>query len=119
MTASVEIITQEKEDILLVPISSVTTKTEKDSLGEEVIRQVVFVQEGDKAKMVEVRTGISDFENIEILSGLINGDLVVSGPYIAISQKLKDGTLIKNSKKDAENSKNKGSSGGISVRIGS
>ena len=94
MTASVEIITQEKENILLVPISSVTTKTEKDSLGNEKINQVLFIQDGDKAKMVKVETGISDFENIEIISELKENDKVISGPYIAISQKLKDGNVI-------------------------
>ncbi len=94
MTASVEIITQEKNDIVLVPISSVTTKNEKDSLGNEIIKQVVFIEDNGKTKMIEVKTGISDFENIEILSGLSTEDRVVSGPYIAISQKLKDDSVV-------------------------
>ena len=94
MTASVEIITQEKNDIILVPISSVTTKNEKDSLGNEIIKQVVFIEDNGKTKMIEVKTGISDFENIEILSGLSTDDRVVSGPYIAISQKLKDDSVV-------------------------
>ena len=120
MTASVEIITQEKENILLVPISSVTTKTEKDSLGDEKIKQVVFIQDGNKAKMIEVETGISDFENIEIISELKENDKVISGPYIAISQKLKDGnvinvTKINDKKVDAEDQKKSG----IRVEIGS
>ena len=120
MTASVEIITQEKDNILLVPISSVTTKTEKDSLGNEKINQVLFIQDGDKAKMVKVETGISDFENIEVISGLKENDKVISGPYIAISQKLKDGnvinvTKINDKKVDAEDQKKSG----IRVEIGS
>ena len=120
MTASVEIITQEKDNILLVPISSVTTKTEKDSLGDEKIKQVVFIQDGNKAKMIEVETGISDFENIEIISELKENDKVISGPYIAISQKLKDGnvinvTKINDKKVDAEDQKKSG----IRVEIGS
>ena len=118
MTASVEIITQEKNDILLVPISSVTTKNEKDSLGNESIKQVVFIAEDGKTKMVEVETGISDFENIEILSGLNKNDKVVSGPYIAISQKLKEGSEISitkiNDKKIGDSEK--GTS--VEVRIG-
>ena len=120
MTASVEIITQEKENILLVPISSVTTKTEKDSLGDEKIKQVVFIQDGNKAKMIEVETGISDFENIEIISELKENDKVISGPYIAISQKLKDGNVINvtkiNDKKVDEEDQKKS---GIRVEIGS
>ena len=118
MTASVEIITQIKKDIVIVPIASVTTKSKKDSLGVDVVKQYVFVEDEMTSKMIEVTTGISDFENIEILSGLSVGDKVIKGPYIAISQKLKDGTIISESK---DSSKEKGKiSGdrGISVSIG-
>ena len=89
MTASVEIITQVKNDILIVPISSVTTKTEKDSLDNETINQVVFIEKDGKAEMVIVETGISDFENIEILKGLSGDENVVKGLGIAISQEIK------------------------------
>ena len=123
MTASVEIITQEKEDILVVPISSVTTKNEKDSLGNEEVKQVVFVDNNGVTEMIQVETGISDFENIEILSGLKVEDRVISGPYIAISQKLKDGSVIKVNKVNGKNVDGSGSqdekSGvSVSVRIG-
>ena len=114
MTASVEIITQEKNDILVVPISSVTTKTEEDSLGNEVINQVIFIERDGKAEMVIVETGISDFENIEILSGINGEENVIKGPYIAISQKLKDGSVVKI--KDSEKDKSKGDSG-VSVEV--
>ena len=117
MTASVEIITQEKSNIQVIPISSVTTKTEKDSLGIETIKQVVFIKEGDKAKMIEVETGISDFENIEIISGLKDGVDVIKGPYIAISQKLKDGTIIKNKKEDKNGRKSNSDEAIISVDL--
>ena len=119
MTASVEIITQEKDDILVVPISSVTTKTERDSLGVESINQVVFIKEGDKAKMIKVETGISDFENIEIVSGLKDGIEVIKGPYIAISQKLKDGTIISKKKEDKDSNKSNPKEEIISVDLGS
>ena len=119
MTASVEIITQIKKDIVIVPISSVTTKSEKDSLGADVVKQYVFVEDEMTSKMIEVTTGISDFENIEILSGLSVGDKVIKGPYIAISQKLKDGTIISESKDSSKNKgKNSGGEGGSSVSIG-
>ncbi|MAK07093.1 MAG: efflux transporter periplasmic adaptor subunit [Marinoscillum sp.] len=105
MTASVEIITQEKNNILVVPISSVTTKTDKDSLGNEVINQVVFIEKDGEAEMVIVETGISDFDNIEILNGINGNENVIKGPYIAISQKLKDGSIVKI--KDSEKGKSK------------
>ena len=118
MTASVEIITQVKDEILLIPISSVTTKNEKDSLGNESVKQIVFVNDNGKAKMVEVTTGISDFENIEVLSGLNENDQVISGPYIAISQKLKDDSKINVTKVDdkkVDSSEN--GDEGVSVRV--
>ncbi len=121
MTASVEIITQEKDQILLVPISSVTTKNEKDSLGNETIKQIVYVDDNGKAKMVEVTTGISDFENIEVLSGLKENDKVISGPYIAITQKLKDDTKVNVTKlndKNVDNSNGENKSG-VTIEIGS
>lgn len=105
MTASVEIITQEKSNILVVPISSVTTKTDKDSLGNEVINQVVFIEKDGEAEMVIVETGISDFDNIEILNGINGNENVIKGPYIAISQKLKDGSIVKI--KDSDKGKSK------------
>ena len=121
MTASVEIITQVKNEILLIPISSVTTKNEKDSLGNESIKQIVFVNDNGKAKMVEVTTGISDFENIEVLSGLNENDQVISGPYIAISQKLKNDSKVNVTKVDdkkVDGSENGDEGVSVSVRIG-
>ena len=121
MTASVEIITQVKDEILLIPISSVTTKNEKDSLGNESIKQIVFVNDNGKAKMVEVTTGISDFENIEVLSGLNVNDQVISGPYIAISQKLKNDSKVKVTKVDDKkvNGSENGDEGvSVTVRVG-
>ena len=119
MTASVEIITQIKKNIVIVPIASVTTKSKKDSLGIDVVKQYVFLEDEMISKMIEVTTGISDFENIEILSGLSVGDKVIKGPYIAISQKLKDGAIISESNDSSKNKgKNSGGDGGISVSIG-
>jgi HlyD family secretion protein len=106
MTASVEVITDRKSNILSVPISAVTTRNEKvekttprantttKPLKEEPIKEVVFVDSAGIAKVREVKTGISDFENIEVLSGLKAGDKIVSGPFIVVSKRLKDGDKI-------------------------
>jgi len=42
-----------------------------------------------------VKTGISDYENIEILEGLKEGDEVISGPYFVVSKQLKEGEKVK------------------------
>ena len=41
-----------------------------------------------------MKTGISDFENIEVVSGLKPGEQIVSGPFIAVSKRLKEGELV-------------------------
>ncbi len=121
MTASVEILTNRQENTLTVPLSSVTTreigavaegeKKEEDGTNsmnsndaleakkrKENTKEVVFVMEKGKAKMIQVKTGISDFENIEIVSGLKDGQEIIAGPYATVAKKLKEGDLVK--KKD-------------------
>lgn len=121
MTASVEILTNRQENTLTVPLSSVTTreigavaegeKKEEDATNatnsndalqakkrKENTKEVVFVMEKGKAKMIQVKTGISDFENIEIVSGLKDGQVIIAGPYATVAKKLKEGDLVK--KKD-------------------
>ena len=44
--------------------------------------------------MVEVKTCISEFENIEILSGIEEGQEVISGPFFVVSKRIKDGDLV-------------------------
>lgn len=117
MSCTVDIETETNENVLYVPIQSVTVKmprefkdTEaegvKDSLKtdvkdeEEELQEVVFVIEGENADIKPVETGISDDTNIEIKSGLEEGMQVVSGSYRAISKTLKDGSLVKISKRN-------------------
>ncbi len=61
---------------------------------------VVFVNDNGKAKMIEVKTGISDYDNIEILSGLDDKSEVVVGPFLVVSKRLKEGDKITPTKKD-------------------
>ena len=55
---------------------------------------VVFVVDGDHAKMVPVKTGISDESHWEIIEGVKEGDEIVSGGFRAISHDLEDGKKI-------------------------
>jgi HlyD family secretion protein len=115
MTTTVEIQTETAKDVLSVPIQAVTTRVAKDSLdkynsknvketsdgndktelvgskkktGE--IQECVFVLENGIAKKVNVKSGIQDNTYIQILSGLKEGQEVISGPYSAISKTLND-----------------------------
>jgi HlyD family secretion protein len=52
--------------------------------------------------MVEVKTGISDYDNIEILEGLTDSAEVITGPFLAVSKRLKDGEKIRSMSKKEE-----------------
>lgn len=121
MTASVEIITRRRENVLSVPLAAVTTRNpdekDKDSKEEEKRQDkpqvttsqakppedknkvVVFVNDNGTAKMIEVETGISDYDNIEITSGLSDSTQVVTGPFLVVSKRLKEGDKIRGSGK--------------------
>jgi HlyD family secretion protein len=107
MTASVEIITDRESNILAVPIEAVTTRTdtsteaksyrvrrekadEPETGGGESF-EVVFVYNNGKADLRVVSTGIQDDENIQIVSGLEDGEEVISGPYSLVSKRLVNG----------------------------
>lgn len=98
MTASVDIITQKKDNVLAIPLAAVTTREDQmtDSAdGSTKAKELVFVIEDGKAKMITVKTGISDFDNIEILEGISEGQEVISGPYFVVSKELKEDALVK------------------------
>jgi len=104
MSASVDIFTNRKAAVLTVPIQAVTTRTDTTVVttdGSEDIRTLVFVSDGNYALEREVKTGIQDNVNIEITSGLQEGEDVISQPFSAISKKLEDSTLIEVVDKDA------------------
>jgi HlyD family secretion protein len=126
MNASADIKTKRRDNVLAVPINSVTTrvigsdKTIADQKKEEEkkkrvegdadetvavnadeLEELVFVVQKDgKVKRVKVRTDIQDINYIEIKEGLAEGDEVVTGPFNAISKTLKDGTEVKVVPKD-------------------
>ncbi|MBK5192284.1 MAG: efflux RND transporter periplasmic adaptor subunit [Flavobacteriaceae bacterium] len=102
MTATVDIITRKKNDIVGVPISAIVIKSDTSStpsatktpvISDEKF-EAVFVKEGNKAKLRVITTGIQDNQNIEVLSGLKVGETVVTGPYNTVTKTLKDGDEV-------------------------
>jgi len=104
MSATVNIQTETKSGIMTVPIQSVTTRTDTTKVvqasSDEDIRTLVFITDGERALAKDVKTGIQDNSYIEILSGVSEGDKVVSAPFSAISKKLSDSTLVEIVKKE-------------------
>lgn len=70
-------------------------RREQERLDRENLSRVVFVRDGDVVHQRSVDTGILDHTHIQIVSGLKEGEEIVSGSYGAITRDLKDGSKIK------------------------
>jgi HlyD family secretion protein len=116
MSCNSDIETETILDVISVPIQSVTARSDiAKKNGEEekeeeqsalMVKQdnkkanskpkeIVFIVKDGKAESVEVETGLSDDNYIEIKSGLEGGETIVSGSYRAISRELNDGTTVR------------------------
>jgi HlyD family secretion protein len=120
MNANADIKTKRKDNVLAIPIMSVNArvkgsdksmadkkKEEKvnkpdDDMnndpamnGDELEEVVYILQQDGTVKKGVVKTGIQDISYIEITAGLKEGDEVITGPYNAISEKLKNGMKVK------------------------
>lgn len=88
LTCDVEIVTDERRDVLTVPLQAVVLRDRGD--GEE---RGVFVVEQDAAHFVPVETGIIGGIEIEVV-GLSEVADVVVGPFQALRQ-LEDGARVR------------------------
>jgi HlyD family secretion protein len=121
MSATVDIQTETRKDVISVPIQAVTTRSLKnnkpevkkeeeadkpeeaseavtkqgDKTAEDEKVEVVFVYKDGKVFKQAVKTGIQDNENIEITEGVKAGDEIVVAPFNAINKQLNDSSLVK------------------------
>ncbi|NNE67314.1 MAG: HlyD family efflux transporter periplasmic adaptor subunit [Pyrinomonadaceae bacterium] len=117
MSATAVVTTDVKKDVVTVPIQAVIEKKPEKKEGEnsegeenkspkkgkdEELIKGVFVMENRRAKFVEVTTGITGESDIQITSGLEEGQEVITGPSRVLN-KLKEGDVVKKQeKKDGE-----------------
>ncbi len=118
MSATAEITTDVKKDVVAVPIQSVIEKKPDDKKGEEGKKEEkpepkpkkdkeetvkgVYILDGNKVKFIEVTTGITGESDIQITSGLEANQEVITGPSRVLN-KLKEGDVVKKQeKKDGE-----------------
>ena len=118
MSANVDIRTKRVENVITVPIQSVTTRIDSTKIklasavkkdakpnqddqnnnnvkkADDPQQEVVFIYVKGIAKKVLVKTGVQDNTNIQILSGLKENDEVISAPYAVVTKKLKDGNKV-------------------------
>jgi HlyD family secretion protein len=112
MTSQVSIITSTSPHSVSVPIQSVVERVPGKKVEDETDdttpkKKYVFVVKGDKARLVEVVTGISDATHVAINSGLKPGDQIITGPFKTL-KKLNDGETVevtKEQKKPASEEK--------------
>ena len=130
MSATVDIVTENKEQAIAIPIQSLTSPRKKPMEDEgkkpafnvEVNtkerwsnnkneknkgKNVVFVVKGNTVEQRFVETGIVGDRDYEILSGLQEGEEIVTGSFVAISRELYDGAKVK--VKDKSNNKERSS----------
>ena len=115
MTATVDVITEKRENIIGVPISAIVVKLPSDTISKNKSKvkkittadeekfEAVFVKNGEKAELRIVTTGIQDDSNIEITSGLTENDIVITGPYNLVTKKLKSGDKVEEESSESNN----------------
>jgi HlyD family secretion protein len=120
MSATATITTKTRNNVIAVPLQAIVekapptpgptvagsaptpvpTEKHKDIKG-------LYLLQGNKAKFVEVTTGITGESDIEILSGVKSGDEVITGPS-RVLKTLKDGAIVKRQTKKASDNANSG-----------
>jgi HlyD family secretion protein len=114
MSTQASIATDTRDEAVVVPIQAVTVRPEREVRKEgpppdgppapgaggarkarrEPLQKVVFVVEGGVAKLRPVETGLASENEIEIVSGLREGEKVVEGPYRLLARELADGKPV-------------------------
>lgn len=106
MSATAVINTKTVDNVIAVPIQAVIEKRPDASPAPTIEGSVpdpsekqktikgVFVLDTNKAKFVEVETGITGESEIEIKSGLTEGQKIITGPSRVLN-KLKEGDVVK------------------------
>jgi HlyD family secretion protein len=111
MSATAVITTDTRRNVLVIPLQALVSRDpsevsegtspgspppsrdgdKKPAKRNEV--SGVFVEEGGKAKFVPIKTGILGETDIEVVEGLSEGQMVVTGPY-RLLRTLRPGTAI-------------------------
>ncbi len=92
MTATVDIETKRANNIIAIPIQAVTIRADTENLSSQI--ECVFLYKEGEAVLSKVETGIQDVNNIEIISGIKEGDEVILGPYNLVSKVLENKTKV-------------------------
>jgi HlyD family secretion protein len=110
MSATATITTKTENNVIAVPLQAIVEKKPEGSPSPSTpnnapepadrpkAQKGVYVLDGNKAKFVAVETGITGESDIQILSGLSEGQEVIIGPS-KILNTLKEDTVVKKAEK--------------------
>lgn len=110
MSATAEITTKTAQNVVAVPLQAVVEKKPEDDQGSNSVPNApqpaekpkaikgVYILDGNKAKFIPVETGITGESDIQILSGLSEGQEVITGPS-RILNTIKEDTVVKKQEK--------------------
>ncbi len=116
MSAQAAVSTDTRADAVVVPIQAVTVRSEKElatpgpspekaepqpaqpapgkKARKERLQKVVFVVVDGEVKARPVETGLASDTEIELISGVKEGEVVVEGPYRVLARDLADGKKV-------------------------
>jgi len=105
MSAAVEILVEELDDVLSVPVQAILQRKDKNDRD----KNFVFVKEGDGFRRVEVTLGISNDQHVEVKrnkdvkDGVKEGDIVAMSPSSLLTEDERREALSVASKDAAKN----------------
>lgn len=118
MSATATITTKTVENVVAVPLQAVIEKKPDASPSPTIQGDLqtpsekpktikgVYILDGNKVKFIEVQTGITGESEIQITSGLSEGQEVITGPS-RILNTLKEGAVVKKQEKKEGETANK------------
>jgi HlyD family secretion protein len=102
LSATAEVVTETRANQLSIPIIALTLREDEEDESDDADPiEGVFVITDGRAHFTPVEVGIAGQEYFEVLSGLAEGDSVVSGPYQVV-RTLEEGAAVRPVDEDEE-----------------
>ena len=122
-SASADIVTGTRTNALAIPIQALVVREKEGPKTDDAKKAAksatktakpedeegVYIHEAGKVKFVPVKTDLTGESSIEIVSGLKEGQEIVTGPFRALRD-IKDGSKVREQKDEGDGEKKEGDS---------